>query len=137
MKYIKNFESATNRKVYWIIPFISPKFEDSIVKLMSQYTPKDDEDDYVFKIEIIDKALGIANNVKKALKEDDICILTMTFSIEHDKWGYEKITKGPDFSVYSIDDKKYLDEDKYIFIGFHNMTEKDYDFYKSKNKYNL
>jgi len=126
MKYIKKYEKYDDRKkVYWIIPF-NDKFEDSIVKIMMQYS---NIGEYTNKIEIVDNALGIANDAKENLEKDNFAIFHLQFKYENDELVY-----GPEFGVFPISDKDIIEKEGYIFVGFYNTTKAEY---VALNQYNL
>jgi len=131
MKNIKKFEryNEVERKVYWISTF-GNDFEDSLVRLVSQY--KGAKDDFE-GIENIDYALGKANSARENLTENDFIIITMEFGIKD-----EKVTWSPEFYLYNISDEDYLKRNKYIFVGFAPNTNKEkYELYQKTKKYNL
>lgn len=134
MKHLKTFESTQTRQVYWIIPF-NDKFEDSLVRLMIQYSSKDDTPEN--RIEIVDKALGLIKNYREVVSnskhKSNFAIVYMLFEIDNNN----KVVVGPNFSITSSELKDQLEELGFIFVGFHNTTKDEYELYLNTKKYNL
>lgn len=133
MKHIKTYEKYDNRrKVYWIIPFDTNKFEDSIVRLIGQYSSLKEENPYS-KIEIIDQGLQLASAARKDFKEEKFALIHLTFEINNNN----QLIFGPKWGILPESDKSVLTNDDFIFVGFFNTTKDEYDLFTSSEKYNL
>lgn len=130
MKHIKTYEKYDNRrKVYWIIPFDTNKFEDSIVRLIGQYSSLKEENPYS-KIEIIDQQLASA--ARKDFKEEKFALIHLIFEMDNN----ENLIFGPKWGILPHSDKNVLTDD-FIFVGFYNTTKEEYDLAINTEKYNL
>ena len=124
MKYIKPFEDRQLKQVYWIVPF-TDKFEDSVVRLLSQYSTTEN------RIEVIDKALRMSNDARRLFPKEDFIIINMVFFVNDD------VVSDPSFDIVPENIKDGLEEKGFIFVGYYNTTKEDYLLKKSKEKYNI
>lgn len=121
---------CVERKVYWISTF-GKKFEDSLVKLVNQYKGSTDSLD---AIENIDYALGKSIHAREAITScPEFVLITMSFGMEN-----ENVIYGPDFDVYEVGDKTFLERTEHTFVGYSEHTDRErYEIFQTATKFNL
>jgi len=132
MRYLESYKDKYRRKVYWIIPFKSNKFEDAVVRTFIQYVERERERE-IQRIELINDALELTQDAKAMLPESEYVLLSMEF--EYDSDG--ELVMQPRFKIWEFEDKEGIEKDKYVFIGYINTNKEEVDIWLESNKYNL